>query len=96
MLLDERVLADIVCLDPVPAHGVLGLVNLGSDFLEVFYRWFPLCVENGVLVREKRASFVIIRPRDSVTPGGRYSRILDAQGHPMARSESARQLALAH
>lgn len=80
--LDDRLMADIACLDPIYADGVLGLVNLGTTFMEVFYRWRPLRAEGGVLIQERTASHVIVRPLASVTAGGSYHRILSAQTEP--------------
>jgi hypothetical protein len=60
---DETMLCDIACIDPLPAHGLLGLVNLGDTFLLCLYRWRPTKVENGVVQREKTVTTTIMLPR---------------------------------
>jgi hypothetical protein len=76
---NEATLCDIGCMEPVPVHGLLGLVNLGDTFLSCYYRWRPIKMERGLLVRERTLALVIVRPRSSALPGGRFDASLRTQ-----------------
>lgn len=80
LITDERTLADIACIEPIPVDGVLGLINLGETFLTCYFRWRAVKFENGATVYERTPAHVILRPRSAaLAPFGEW---LNAQRAP--------------
>jgi hypothetical protein len=64
MSTDDRLVADLACLDPIYVDGIIleGVANLGSNFTTPFFRWVPTVNANGVLVMERSPTLLIVRP----------------------------------
>jgi len=88
LIRDENTLAEIACIDPIGAHGLLGVVDLGGTFLTAYYRWRPLRWAAGHLIREKVVCAVIGMPRDAAFKGGRIDRWLSSGHTTMAERQS--------
>jgi hypothetical protein len=63
--LDERLLADWSSIDPVYVDDMVGVLNLGTNFNMLFYRWIPTA-SNGMISYEKSPVLSLILPRTSV------------------------------
>lgn len=70
-------LSDYACLEPLHAHGVAGVIPLGPDFLQCFFRWGFRVTEGGVIVREQVPAFTVLRPNESVVPLKEYIGMMD-------------------
>lgn len=64
--IDERLMADFGCLDPVYVDGVAGVLNLGANFAMLFYRWAPMKQHGALVTCEQVPAVCIIRPRASL------------------------------
>ena len=84
---DEDLL-DVVCMEPVLASGLFGLVNLGETFLLAFFRWISE-IENGVRIIKKVPCSVVTLRRSAAPKGSAWDLCLRAQP---VRSDSAARL----
>ena len=66
MEMDERLMAEFACLDPVYVDGIAGLMNLGTNFSIQYFRWTPVGVEGGKVLYQKTAALRLVRPRASL------------------------------
>jgi hypothetical protein len=87
MEMTERLMADIAALDPVYVDGIAGLVNLGTNFGTVYFRFIPIKSENGLIMYEKTPVLYLVRPRSGgcQAPTCDYMRILDRCGPTSAQ-----------
>lgn len=65
-------LSAYAALEPLHAHGVAGVIPLGADFLQCFFRWSFRMTAGGVYIREQAPAFSVIRPTESVVPLKEY------------------------
>lgn len=93
--LDNDMMADIACMTPIYVDGVLGVINLGANFMTCYFRWRAIrSDETGRIVYEKSVAHVLVRPRASILQAdGPYASMLAQQGVPR---ESLDRMALAH
>lgn len=81
MEMDERLMADFACLEPVYADGIAGLINLGENYGTLLYRWQR--VGPGKL--ERVPALYLVRPRSILgvcRPNCYFTRLLDGQTPP--------------
>jgi hypothetical protein len=83
MSINERFMADCVCLDPVYVDGadVEGIVNLGTNFATPFFRWTPI-VQGGRITFEKTPALYLVRPIASLDPRDPLVSLLRGQVPP--------------
>lgn len=89
LIRDENILAEIACIEPVAAHGLLGVVNLGETFLTCYFRWRPVRWTAGSMIREKVVVAAIEMPRDAAFKGGRIDRWLSSGQAVMTEKHTA-------
>lgn len=65
--MDERLVADFGCVDPIYVDGVAGILNLGQNFGMLFYRMVPVCSEGGGIALQQAPAVYLVRPKASVT-----------------------------
>jgi len=63
---NERLLADFACLDPIYVEDAAGVVNLGTNFQLLFYRWQRVANYGDQRDYERTAAVNLILPRTSV------------------------------
>lgn len=75
-LIDEQLIAEFACLDPVYVQGIAGAINLGDTFATFYFRLAPKYTDNGVVVTERIPALYLIRPQSSIvcTPDCRLRR----------------------
>lgn len=81
----ERLMADFACLDPVYVDGIAGIVNLGTNFAQCFFRW--QIVSAGAY--ERVPAVYLIRPRSSIqctAAGCAFWSALERQAAPQQTS----------
>jgi hypothetical protein len=66
MTMDERLMADFACLDPVYVDDAAGAVNLGTNVQLLFYRWARVSNNGNPNDYEKTAVVNLILPRTSI------------------------------
>jgi hypothetical protein len=64
MDLNERLMADFACLDPVYVDDALGALNLGANCQLLLFRW--QCVSHSAGEFEKVPAVNLVFPRTSV------------------------------
>lgn len=79
--MDERLIADFACLDPIYTDGIAGYMNLGANFATLFFRWSPVRIEDGQIIFERAPALCLVRPRASITDRD-YAAILEGQRAP--------------
>jgi hypothetical protein len=57
--MNERLIADFACLDPIYVDGAAGFLNLGDNFATRYYRWQLV----GPDKFEKTPAVYLIQPR---------------------------------
>ena len=67
MEMDEKLIADFACIDPVYVDGVAGILNLGSNFGMMFYRLVPVYSDGFGIRLEQVPALYVVRPKASVT-----------------------------
>jgi hypothetical protein len=69
------------------------VTNLGTNFTTPFFRWVPTTNENGVMVLERVAALLVVRPRSSLLPRSPLAALLDRQAAPQLHASEIKQLA---
>jgi hypothetical protein len=82
--LTEQLINDFACLDPTYVDGIAGVLNLGSNFSTLFFRWNPARTEGGVIAYERIPALVLMQPRSALICGNgcRLNTMLEAQQPP--------------
>jgi hypothetical protein len=80
--MDDMLLADVPCLDPVYVDGVAGVLNLGDNFGTVFFRFVPVKQDNGLIAFQRTPTLYMIRPTNSLEPNDPIRSLLAAQPVP--------------
>jgi hypothetical protein len=65
----DHLTADFACLDPIYVDGIAGVLNLGSNFSTLFFRWAPKQSEGGIITFEKVPAMLIVQPRSTLICG---------------------------
>jgi hypothetical protein len=64
--MNERLMADFACLDPVYVEDAAGVVNLGTNFQLLLYRWARMANNGDSNDFERTAAVNLILPRTCV------------------------------
>jgi hypothetical protein len=64
--LDEWLIADASCLDPIYSDGLAGVWQNGTNYTTIYFRYQPVKSENGVLVFERVRILCVVRPVSSI------------------------------
>lgn len=63
---DRKFFEDLPFIEPVHVDGVLGVFNMGTDFMTCYFRWRPALLASGQIGTEKVLAHVIVRPMTSI------------------------------
>jgi hypothetical protein len=63
---NDRLLADFACLDPIYVDGIARILNLGTNFQVLYFRWVPTQSKHGLTTMEKAPAASVIRPKTSI------------------------------
>jgi len=63
---NDRLLADFACIDPVYVDGIARILNLGTNFQILYFRWVPTQSEHGLVTMVKTPAASVIRPKTSI------------------------------
>jgi hypothetical protein len=83
----DELLGEFAALDPVYVDGAAGLVDLGENFSTLLFRWVPTTSANGVLLYERQAAMVLVRPKSALRCFSRSDCPIAQMKSAMRRSE---------
>ena len=64
---NDRLVPDFACLEPTYIDRVAGILNLGSNYATLFFRWIPVRdSETGVIKYERSPALYVVQPRSSM------------------------------
>lgn len=65
--MDERLMADFACLDPIYVDGTAGAMNLGETFATLYFRWVAVRSTDGGMTYERAPALYLVRPKSVIT-----------------------------
>ena len=82
--MSEKLLADFACLEPIYVDGIEKLLNFGTSFGILYYRWVAVRSEGGQTIYEKTPALHIRRPRSSLIAcrSCDFAKMIDQAGNP--------------